>query len=667
MPLLQNRVQTFKRKMKNSYIFVSVIKNSKSMKSIFLRNCLLSVVFVFLLVVMYSCANMSSPNGGPYDELPPVVVKTIPKPNQTNFKGKRIEIEFNEIIQLDKPMENVIITPPQQQLPVIRANGKKIIVELKDTLKENTTYTVDFTSSISDNNEKNIFENYSFAFSTGAVLDTLEVSGTLLDASNLEPLIGITIGLHDNLTDTAFTKIPFVRTSRTNERGQFTIRNMAPGTYKVFALNDVNRDYKFDQAGEDIAFRDSTIVPTFTFSSRQDTIWKDTLTIDTIKTVNYTKFLPNDIELFLFKEEFKRQYMLKPERLQENKFTVRFNAPIDSLPLLKPINFEPKSEDWVFVQNADENKSIHYWITDSLIFKQDTLSMSVEYLKSDSLNVLRPQVDTLSLVMKRRPKEKRKKKKDDKPEPIPMLNITSDAPSKMDMFDTVRVTFDEPVYGLTKEQLYLDIKKDTIWESVDYEIVPDSLNSLSYLIMRPWKYGEAYRLEIDSATVKSVYGKLNNKLSNEFTLKAREEYGHLYINTPGVDSLAFVEILDKNDTPVRKSVIKDGGTLFMNLPPNKYYARLVIDTNGNNKWDTGNYALGIQPEEVIYYPNVFDISVNFEIEQTWDTKALPAQKQKPMDITKNKPKEIVKKKRDHRNEGKQSSSNSNGMGSIPGL
>lgn len=653
--------------MKNSYIFVLVIKNRKSMKSILLRNCLLSVIFVFLLVVMYSCANMSSPNGGPYDELPPVIVKTIPKPNQTNFKGKRIEIEFNEIIQLDKPMENVIITPPQQQLPVIRANGKKIIIELKDTLKENTTYTIDFTSSISDNNEKNIFENYSFAFSTGAVLDTLEVSGTLLDASNLEPLIGITIGLHDNLADSAFTKIPFVRTSRTNERGQFTIRNMAPGTYKVFALNDVNRDYKFDQAGEDIAFLDSTIVPSFTFSSRQDTIWKDTLTVDTIKTVNYTKFLPNDIELFLFKEEFKRQYMLRPERLQENKFTVRFNSPIDSLPLLRPINFDPKSEDWIFVQHAEENKSIHYWITDSVIFKQDTLSMSVEYLKSDSLNVLRPQIDTLSLVMKRRPKSKRKKKKDDKPEPIPMLNIVSDAPSKMDLFDTVRVTFDEPVYDLTKEQLYLEIKKDTVWETIDFEIIPDSLNSLSYLIMRPWKYGESYRLEIDSATVKSIYGKLNNKITSEFTLKEEKEYGNLYFDLQGVDSLAFVELLDKNDTPIRKSVVKDGGALFMDLPPNKYYARLVIDSNGNNKWDTGNYALGIQPEEVIYYPNALDILAYFDLEQEWDTKALPAQKQKPMDITKNKPKEIVKKKRDHRNEGKQSSSNSNGTGRIPGL
>jgi uncharacterized protein (DUF2141 family) len=612
---------------------------------------------------------MASPNGGPYDEEPPVIVRTTPKPNQLNFKGKRIEIEFNEIVQLDKPMDNVIVTPPQKQLPVIRSAGKKVIVELKDTLLENTTYTIDFTSAISDSNEKNIFENYSFAFSTGATLDTLEVSGTLLDASNLEPMVGITIGLHNNLADSAFQTLPFLRTSRTNERGQFTIRNIAAGTYKVFALNDVNRDYKFDQAGEDIAFRDSAFTPSFEFSTRQDTLWKDTLTIDTIKTVHYTKFLPNDIELLLFKEDFNRQYMLKPERLQENKFTVRFNAPLDSLPLLKPINFEPQSEEWVFVQKAEEDKTVHYWITDSMVWKQDTLSMSVEYLKSDSLNILRPQIDTLDLIMKRRPKpkSKRKKKKDEKPEPIPILNITVNAPSSMDMFDTVTVTFDEPIYDLSKEQIYLDIKKDTIWEKIDFEIIPDTLNSLSYQIVRPWNYEESYRLEIDSATIQSVYGKLNNPVSNEFTLKAREEYGHLYINLPGIDSLAFVELLDNNDSPIRKSAVKDGGALFMDLPPNKYYARLIIDSNGNNKWDTGNYALGIQPEKVIYYPNLFDILVNFEIDQTWDTEAVPVQKQKPMDITKNKPKEVVKKKRDHRNEGNQSSNSSSGGVQIPGF
>ena len=143
----------------------------------YIKDLLLVLCGVFLLVTMYSCANMASPNGGPYDETPPKFISSLPAPNQTNYKGKKVEILFDELVQLDKPSENVIITPPQMQLPVIRAAGKKVVVELKDTLKENTTYTIDFTNSISDNNEKNVFENFSFAFSTGDVIDTLEVSG----------------------------------------------------------------------------------------------------------------------------------------------------------------------------------------------------------------------------------------------------------------------------------------------------------------------------------------------------------------------------------------------------------------------------------------------------------------------------------------------------------
>lgn len=166
---------------------------------------------------------------GPYDEAPPKFVSSTPLPNQINYKGKKVEIIFDELIQIDKPTENVIITPPQMEQPVIRANGRKAVIELMDTLKENTTYTIDFTNSISDNNEKNVLENYSFAFSTGESIDSMEVSGVLLNAENLEPMPGITIGVHTNLEDSAFTTIPFVRTSRTNDKGEFTIRNMARG------------------------------------------------------------------------------------------------------------------------------------------------------------------------------------------------------------------------------------------------------------------------------------------------------------------------------------------------------------------------------------------------------------------------------------------------------
>lgn len=630
----------------------------------YIRNSFRLLYGMLLLTVIYSCANIGSPNGGPYDETPPKFVSSTPVPNQINYTGKKIEILFDELIQIEKPSENVIITPPQMELPVIRSAGKKAVIELKDTLKPNTTYTIDFTNSISDNNEKNVFENFSFAFSTGDIIDTLEVSGVLLNAENLEPMPGITIGLHNNLEDSAFVKLPFVRTSRTNDKGQFTIRNITPGTYHIFALNDVNRDYKFDQPGEDIAFLDSVIVPSFELTTRQDTTWKDSLTIDTIRTVGYTRFFPDNIELRLFKEKFERQYMVKPERPDEKYFTLRFNTKLDTVPVPVPINFTPEDSTWYFVQQTEGGTAVNYWLADSTVWKQDTLQVQVSYPKSDSLNILRPQTDTVQLVLRRRPAEKKKKKKKDEPDPIVFLGMQVDAPSSMDLFDTISVTFNEPVLDINKEMFFLDQKIDTVWNTVDFDFFPDSTNSLNYFIRRPWKYGEEYRIEVDSAAIHSLYGKWNDFFTGEFKIKKEDEYGYLYLNINGVDTTAFVELLSSGDAPVRKAKVKDGGVLFMDLKPDKYYARIVIDTNGNGVWDTGNYIEKRQPEEVYYSPKMYEIMQNWQVEETWNVNSTPLAKQMPLEITKNKPKEATKKKRNYKDESQQSSPRNNSGGNM---
>lgn len=613
-------------------------------------------------LMLYACANMASPNGGPYDEVPPKFISSTPAPGQLNYKGKKVEILFDELVQVDKPTENVIVTPPQMSQPVIRANGRRVVVALEDTLKENTTYTIDFTNSIADNNEKNVLQNFSFAFSTGPTIDTLQISGILLDAATLEPMSGITVGVHTNLADSAFTTTPFVRTSRTNDRGQFTIRNMAPGTYRIYALEDVMRSYAYTQPGQQIAYSDSLIVPSFELTTRQDTTWKDSLTIDTIMTVPYTHFFPDNIELRLFKEKVERQYMLRPERNDEKILTLRFNAPVEQYSEPVPVNFEPEG-DWYFVQAEEEGRTIKYWLTDSLVWQQDTLQIAVDYLKSDSLNVLRPQTDTVSLSMRRRPQATQKKsKKADRPMPIEFLGLSASPTGTMEMTDTLSLTFAEPIAQLDSSLLRLEQLVDSVWTPVDFRFFPDSTNALRYFLLRPWNYAEEYQLSIDSATIYSVYGRWNNTLKNAFKVKKEDDYGHLYINVIGVDTTAFVELLNNSDLPVRKAKVKDGGALFMDLKPDKYYARLTIDLNGNGRWDTGNYAEKRQPEQVFYCPKLFQVMQNWQVEETWDVTAVPLQQQKPMEITKNKPKEITKKKRDYRNEGRSSSSSSRGSG-----
>ncbi|MCD8264764.1 MAG: Ig-like domain-containing protein [Tannerellaceae bacterium] len=622
------------------------------MRSRYVKNSLLAIYGMFLLVVVHSCANMGTPNGGPYDDDPPRFISSTPFPNQTNYSGKKIEILFDELIQVEKPSENVIITPPQKDLPIIRTAGRRVVIELKDTLLENTTYTIDFTNSIADNNEKNVLENFSFAFSTGDVIDSLEVSGILLNAENLEPMSGITIGLHSNLEDSAFVTLPFIRTSRTNDRGQFTIRNIAPGTYRIYALNDVNRDYMFDQPGEDIAFLDSLIVPYLEQASRQDTIWADSLTIDTIYTVGFNRYLPDNIQLRLFKEEFERQYILRPERPEEKRFTLRFNAPLDTIPTPVPVNFYPADSIWYFSQEIEGGRAVNYWIMDSTVWKQDTLMLGVSYLKSDSLNILRPQTDTVRAAIRRMPTERRKKKNNDEPEPVDFLEMQINASGTRDIFDTITIAFSEPVIHIEKELFFLNQKQDTLWVPVDFDFIPDSVNSLNFFIQRPWRYGKEYLLEVDSATIFSIYDKWNDTYSSQFKIRLRDEYGHLYINIQGIDEPAFVELLTSGDKPVRQAPVKDGGVLFMDLKPDKYYARLIVDRNQNGKWDTGNYAEKLQPEEVFYSPKMYDVKQNWEVEETWDVRALPLPEQKSLEITKNKPKEDVKRNRDYRDEGK---------------
>ena len=297
------------------------------------------------LIIFCACANIAAPTGGLYDVDPPEVVKASPSFNATNVNKTKVEILFDENVKIEKPMDKVIIAPPQQKFPIIKAQGRKVIVELEDTLKDNTTYTIDFTDAIVDNNEGNVLENFALSFSTGDKIDSMAVSGIVLSAENLEPAQGIYVGIHSNLSDTAFTSIPFDRISRTNSHGIFTIKGVAEGKYKIYALGDLNRDYKYDNPQEEIAFLDSIIIPTSVPAFRNDTIFKDSITIDSIYEVEYTRFLPDNLLLRSFKSDFERQYLQKHERIIPYKLDIYFAAPTEKaeFALLSPSS---QSDEW---------------------------------------------------------------------------------------------------------------------------------------------------------------------------------------------------------------------------------------------------------------------------------------------------------------------------------
>lgn len=615
---------------------------------------------LMLMIVVYSCASMGNPDGGPYDEEPPKFVRSTPKPFAINSKEKKVTIEFDEFIKLEKAAEKVVVSPPQLEQPEIKASGRKVVVGLVDSLRPNTTYTIDFADAIVDNNEGNPLGNYAFTFSTGTTIDTMEVSGTVLSASDLEPVKNIQVGLHSDLSDSAFMKKPFDRVSRTDSRGHFSIRGIAPGKYRIYALMDGNQNYLFDSKTEMIAFSDSIIIPAMEDAMRQDTIWKDSLTIDTIKSVGYIRFLPDDIILRAFKEENDRQYLTRSERDKENHFVLTFSARADTLPTLKGLNFDER--DAFIIEKTDRNDSICYWIKDSLIYQMDTLEIQMDYLATDTLDRLVPQTDTLFLANKltraerekleakaAEEKEKERKKKEKKgekiePEPTKFLTLNVDAPSAFDLDRNVYLSFDEPVASIDTAAIHMEIKKDSLWEEIPFLFVSDSVLPRKYEILAEWEPEKEYQLSIDSMAFKGVYGLHTNKVKQTMKVKKLDEYGTILLNITGADSTAVVELLDGSGKVLRQQRITPQNTAdfyYLN-PGTKFYIRLFNDWNGNGVWDTGKYSEHLQPEEVYYFPKVWEMKANFEFEENWNINAVPVEKQKLDEIKKQKPEETKK-------------------------
>ena len=618
--------------------------------------------FAVIILILYACASTGTPDGGPYDETPPKFVRATPDPNSTGNTRKKIAIEFDEFIKIENAAEKVIISPPQTEMPEVKASGKRVLVEFFDTLRANTTYTIDFGDAIVDNNEGNPMGNFAYAFSTGETIDTMEVAGTVLNAQDLEPIKGIQVGLHKNLNDTAFTKLPFDRISRTDSRGRFSIKGVAPGKYRIYALKDGNQNYLFDSKTEIIAYSDSLIIPSMEPATRQDTTWNaiDTLKIDTVKIVHYTHFMPDDIILRAFKEETTMQYLAKSEREQLNRFSLYFSAKADTLPTVTGLDFDEK--DAFIIESSLKNDTIRYWIKDTVLCERDTLTLQLDYLYTDTLGNLVPKRDTLymmnklskekRLAMAKEEMEKKEKEMKKRRKKGDTLNVVEtvffkmnvDAPSSMDINRNICISFEEPVQSIDTAAIHIDVKVDTLWNEERFVFVSDSVLPRRYYILSDWKPGNEYRLRIDSTAIKSIYGLHTNKVENTVKIKTLEEYGTLYLNIKGVKGNAVVQLLNSSDAVVREQKLKENNTCdFYFLQPNtKYYIRMYIDSNNNGKWDTGVYDKKIQPEEVYYFPKVWEMKANFEFEEDWDVKSVPLDRQKLDEIKKQKPEETKK-------------------------
>jgi len=595
---------------------------------------LVSLTLFAIMLLVYSCANKAQgPTGGPKDKTPPKVLKSFPLNGTLNFKKKQIEIDFDKIVTIEKPNDNVIISPPQQKPPDVKSLGKRVVVNFNQNLQDSTTYSINFGNAIADVNEKNVIKNYLFSFSTGNLLDSLKISGSVINAEDLNPMAGILVGIYkEGSSDTVFLLKPFLRIGKTDENGHFSIDNIKKGRYKVYALGDVNQDYTL-QPGEGLAFHDSLVSPTFKIEAMQDTIWKDTVTVDSIRNYMGTHFFPDNLALRYFKENKKRQYFVKSERKEPFVFRLFFNAPQAKLPEIKPLNF--KWDNKFLLQKNAGLDSLTYWLTDSTVWKNDTLKMTMTYLKTDSLFQLKPVTDTLNVSMRKAKLSARaklaKKSMSQKIEPLKFLNNVA---SVFEIYNPIMLNFEAPLEKLDISKVRLYQKIDTTFKQIPFKWRQADSTQMAYTVENKWIAETSYELEIDSAAFTSIYKRTSNKLKTEFKIRSLDEYSSVKLLLAPFNPKGILQVLDTKDAILQTKPASEKGTIFEYLKPGDYYVRMFIDENKNGKWDSGDYMKRKQPEDVYYYPKKMTLMANWEFEETWDYTSVPLLNQKPLELIK---------------------------------
>lgn len=604
--------------------------------------------------ILYSCARMGAPDGGWYDETPPRVVGAIPAEKSTHVDKRHIRINFNEFVKIENPTQNVVVSPPQLEVPEIKGEGKSISVKLIDKLQPNTTYTIDFSNAISDNNEGNPLGNFTYSFSTGDHIDTLEVAGYVVQASDLEPVKGILVGLYADLSDSAFRQKPMLRVSRTDSRGHFVIRGVAPGKYRVYALQDADGDYSFKQRSEMLAFNHDIIEPSFRPDVRQDTLWRDSLHIAGIEKVSYTHFTPDNICLRAFNEIVTDRYLLKSERPEANRFTLFYTYGDSVLPDVRGLNFNAK--DAFIIESSARNDTVTYWLRDTALVNQDTLQIALTHNITDSTGVLRQHVDTLKLLSKvpysKRLKDKQKafdewKKKQDKLKkrgepyqttmPAEPLKLEITPSGDMDPDQNVSLVSKEPLMNVDTMhvRLFSHPAGDSLWYREPYEL--QRVSNEEYRLKAAWKPGTEYSLEADSTAFQTIYGAVSGKLKQGLKVRSEDAYASLLMTLSGMQGKHIIaQLLDGQGKMVKEVYTDNGQAEFYYLKPGKYFMRIIVDANNNKRWDTGDYDADRQPEEVYYDPDEIECRAKWDLTLTWNPLARPLYQQKPEAVKKQK-------------------------------
>ena len=556
-----------------------------------------SLSILLTALVLVGCANRGvGPQGGPKDSIPPTAVKSVPENGTLNFTGRRIEITFNEYIQLDNISANLLMSPPQQRPPDVKARGKRVLIQFADSLRDSTTYTIDFGDAICDYTEKNPIHGYCFGFSTGPTIDTLETTGVVLDAENLKPRKGIIVGIHDDLSDTAFTKHPFLRIARTDSMGVYRIANMHAGTYRLYAVDDVSRDNRLTP-GESVAFAEHTIAVTA----------PDTAATDSMPSHRDT--------LYLFTPQQQRLYLQRTTRDEQHRIRIAFSTGPDSLPTIRPL-IDSLNYNTYFSRNND---TVTLWLLDSASIQPDSLFFEVHYSRTDSLFHLEWATDTV-LARWRAPRLSAKAQQaQERNRRNRRLGIKTNASKNFELYDTLRLTTATPLALIREEAMHLYERKDkdTVDYPVPFTIAPHDSLPLQLLFVAKLEPGKKYELCLDSAALTDVYGITHVAGSYSLTLKTPEDYSTIRVTIEPFDPSMRIQVLNAKEKVLQEQSAQPDGALFRYLKPDAYFLRMYKDVNGDGKWTTGSWDDKRQPEKVYVNPTKIQTKSNWDFEETW--------------------------------------------------
>lgn len=589
---------------------------------------------------IYACANRGYPEGGPKDETPPQVVEEVPLSYTTNFKAKRVNIYFDEFVQLNDINNKFIFSPPVKKDPKVSLKGKYVQVAIPDSLRENTTYSLDFADAIVDNNESNPLGFYRYVFSTGERIDTLELGGTVVNAESYEPVLGVLVALYEKQGDSIPLKELPDYIARTDSSGNFRLTNLREGHYRVMAIEDANRDKMYTPESEMFAWMDTTVFPVVEPATRVDTfhviekiVEADTILRDSIVRTDYLAYGPSNLYLRLFLEKLTQLYLVEDDRKEREQLNFIFSIPGENgleVTLWDTLATEPLPQDWYFKEHSAGNDTLTLWIKDSTVYKKDTLNVILSYMRSDSTGQWERYSDTARYTFRAKEKKEGKSKKKDEDAPkVEFLEIKSNISGDLDLGARLYLEFSRPINKSTLDSIRVLEKVDTVYQLIPFQVVEDSLRVRRVFVDAAWKAGGEYQLQIDSATIYDIYGRFNDKLEKKFKVRTEEYYGKIMVNVRGVDCPTIVQLYKaengKSENGKRtynvvqsKVVEQDGEVVFPLLPEGKYCVRAILDRNGNGVWDTGLYLKHRQPEEIVYLRGEIAVKQNFDVEQDFD-------------------------------------------------